>query len=282
MKTKFLESKHSLKNDNLSALKFNQCIAEKVDLVCQPLFQRFGITHFGHIKIFNNKTMFRVANNQAWTQKYFEREFYNDETLYDMSDLSEEKSRLLLLSGDPQGEHQKILCKDFDIWNALAIYNKFNEYGDFWFFGTSPQNSEAVNFYINKLDILKEFILYFKYKLHEEFSNINSDQLIYSKIKEKSNLNDERERIKYFFKTLDIKSYKINDSLSISPKEFESLFFLVQGKTSKEIARLTGMSSRTIEGYLTILRKKTNCHKKTQLIDLFLSNSTFRYLLKRI
>lgn len=78
MKTEIFKPNRPLDLNNLSALKFNESIAEKIDLICAPLFQHFGVTHFGHIKIFNNGTMFRVANNQKWTQNYFEKGYYND------------------------------------------------------------------------------------------------------------------------------------------------------------------------------------------------------------
>ena len=74
MRTGSFDKKALLNSHNLSALAFNEVIAEKVDLVCAPLFQHFGITHFGHIKVFEDRKMFRVANNKRWTKTYFEKE----------------------------------------------------------------------------------------------------------------------------------------------------------------------------------------------------------------
>lgn len=281
MKTGLLKTNRSLETSNFSALKFNESIAEKIDLICTPLFQHFGMTHFGHIKIFNNGSMLRVANNQKWTQRYFENEFYNDGSLYNIHTLSEEKAHFLLLTGEPEGDHLTSLCTEFDIWNALAIYEKFEGYSDFWFFGTSRQNTEAINFYMNKMNILNKFILYFKDKLYDDLNDLDADKLIYSKIQILEETNAEREKIKHFFDLLNIKSYKINDHLSVSKKEFEYLFFLAQGKTSKEIARLTNSSFRTIESHFENIKKKVKCQKKSHLIDFIKNNNIFKSLLNR-
>ena len=104
MKTENFKNNRLLDSHNRSALIFNQEISEKIDLVSTPFFQNTGITHFGYIKIFNDGTMFRMANNKEWTREYFEKEYYND-NIYNMKDVSKDKSRLILLTGEPQGAH---------------------------------------------------------------------------------------------------------------------------------------------------------------------------------
>lgn len=281
MQTKNFQASRHLYSNNLSALRFNESIAEKIDLISAPLFKYFGITHVGHIKIFNNGTMFRVANNEKWTRNYFEKEYYNDTALYKIHDIAEEKTQFLLLTGEPQGEHLTSLCKDFDIWNALAIYERFNEYTDFWFFGTSQQNTEAINFYVNKLALLKKFTIYFKDKLSEDLNRVNSNNIIYSNNKMLEDCPTEKEKMKKFFDIINIKSYKIGEGLSISKKEFEVLYYLIQGKTLKEIARFIEVSFRTIEFHVKNLKRKTKCQKKSQLIDLCLKNNVFPSLLHK-
>lgn len=279
-----MKTKNSLQACNISALNFNQSIAEKVEVICMPLFQYFGITHFGYIKIFNNKTMLRMANNEKWTLKYFEKEFYNDRECYNISKISEAKPHFLLLTGEPQGEHFTSLCKEFDIWNALAIYEKFQDYTDFWFFATSQHNTEALNFYINNKEILRKFTLYFKSKLAEDIHNVKKEKLIHLKNQTPQNFDedeDEDEKINNFFDKTNIKYYKINEDFIVSKKEFEVLYYLIQGKTIKEIARLGNVSFRTIEFHMENLKKKAACHKKSQLIDLCLKSTLFHSLLHK-
>lgn len=275
MKTELSTINNTLEGRNVAALQFNESMVEKIDSICTPLFHHFGMTHFGYIKIYNNGSMLRVANNQQWTRRYFEKGFYNDGSLYNIHTLSKDKSHFLLLTGQPEGEHLSSLCKEFNIWNALAIYEKFDEYIDFWFFGTSRENTEAINFYMNKICVLNKFILYFKDRLFHDLNGIHSDKLIHSNIQILENTNEEKEKIKNFLDSLCIKFYKIDDHVSITKNEFEYLFYLAQGKTSKEIARLTGGSFRTIEFHLDAIKRKAKCQNKAQLIDFIKNNVLF-------
>jgi DNA-binding CsgD family transcriptional regulator len=53
----------------------------------------------------------------------------------------------------------------------------------------------------------------------------------------------------------------------ISKREIECLFFLIRGKTAKNIAKQLGISYRTVEHYIQSLRLKFNCESKVQLIE---------------
>jgi DNA-binding CsgD family transcriptional regulator len=264
---------------NISALNFNEEIASRVDQIAQPLAQYFGISHFGFIRIYENGKMLRMANKPKWTRTYFEKGYYDDIDLYSMRDVQQNESRLLLLTGEPQGEHFTTLCKEFQIWNALGIYEKFEEYSDFWFFSSSPDNTEVINFYLNKVDALKNFSLYFKEKFSQEIKENDPSKLISTRVKITESSLVEKQKVKSLFNNLNINSYKLDDKVSLSKREFECLFYLVQGRTMKEIARFMNLSFRTIEFHLNNVKRKLNCNKKSQVIDTLLKNVVFSSLL---
>ena len=268
--------KGTLDLTNMSSLNFNEKIADKVEDISSPLFQYFGITHFGHIRIFKDGTMLRLATNrQNWTRTFFERACYNDIDLYAMRDVPENESRVALLTGEPQTDHCLFLCKEYNIWNALVIYEKFNEHSDFWFFAGTPNDTEIIKNYINKIDILKKFTRYFKEKFSHDLKNIDPKQLIVSQVRVINNTPSEKEKIKTFINSLNVKYYRLEEQFLVSRKEFECLFYLAQGKTMKETARFMNVSFRTIEFHLNNLKRKTNFHKKSQLIDFFLNHTMF-------
>lgn len=264
---------------NISALDFNQEIASRVDQISQPLAHYFGITHFGFIRIYENGKMLRMANKPTWTRTYFEKGYYNDMDLYSMRDVPQNESRLLLLTGEPQGEHFTTLCKEFQIWNALGMYEKFEKYSDFWFFSSSPNNTEVINFYLNKVDVLKSFSLFFKEKFSQELKENDPSKLISTQVKIRESALVEKHKVQSLFSNLNINSYKLDDNISVSKREFECLFYLVQGRTMKEIARFMNLSSRTIEFHLNNVKKKLNCNKKSQVIETLLRNEIFSSLL---
>lgn len=74
-------------------------------------------------------------------------------------------------------------------------------------------------------------------------------------------------------------TYILNHSqcpLSLTLKQEECLFFLVRGKTIKEIAKILALSPRTIERHIEIIKRKLNCRYKSELIELAI-NAGFLY-----
>lgn len=59
---------------------------------------------------------------------------------------------------------------------------------------------------------------------------------------------------------------------SLSARQTECLFYLSQGHTYKEIAREMSISPRTVEYYIEIIRDKTGCDRKYELVSYFNKN----------
>lgn len=55
--------------------------------------------------------------------------------------------------------------------------------------------------------------------------------------------------------------------LTLSARQEEVLFYLVRGKTTKNIARILNLSARTIESYLNDIKLKLGCSSKSELIE---------------
>lgn len=64
--------------------------------------------------------------------------------------------------------------------------------------------------------------------------------------------------------------YYLNGEISdlkISQREKEVIFYLIRGKTAKEIALMLGLTYRTVERYMDALKIKFDCSSKSQLIE---------------
>lgn len=58
------------------------------------------------------------------------------------------------------------------------------------------------------------------------------------------------------------------NQIKLSTREAECLFFILRGKTAKQIGRYLGISPRTVEEYIQTLKKKFNAQNKYELIDI--------------
>lgn len=57
------------------------------------------------------------------------------------------------------------------------------------------------------------------------------------------------------------------DDFGLSQRESEVLFFLIRGKTAKEIARIIDLSNRTVEKHLDRIKNKLACSTRSELIE---------------
>lgn len=53
----------------------------------------------------------------------------------------------------------------------------------------------------------------------------------------------------------------------LSVRESECLFFLLRGKTTKEIAQILQLSPRTVESYIDHIKIKFACHTRSELLE---------------
>lgn len=261
-----------LDNKNVPAYEFNKSIAETVDNICDPLFKTLGINHFGYIKIFSNKKMFRMANKPEWTEKYFASKLYNDLNFYGMEKIPINGSYSFLFLEEPETPHCKLLCNEFNIWNIFIIFERFKDHGNFWFFGTSRDNTQVLDFYLNRGELVKSFISYFKCKANYLLNNINKDSLIDLDVDPMGGMFQYQKNIDNFLLETEVNKYYLHDEekkdVCLSKREFECLVGLAKGKSVNEIAKALCLSSRTVESHIINSKNKLGAYCKDNLIDI--------------
>ncbi len=58
----------------------------------------------------------------------------------------------------------------------------------------------------------------------------------------------------------------VEKKTQLSSRETECTYYLLKGLSAKEIAKILGLSYRTVELHLINIRKKLNCNKTSTLI----------------
>jgi DNA-binding CsgD family transcriptional regulator len=54
----------------------------------------------------------------------------------------------------------------------------------------------------------------------------------------------------------------------LTPRESETLFFLLRGHTAKEVGKHLGISNRTVETHIESIKNKLDCQTKKEIIEL--------------
>lgn len=262
-----------LKKNHLSFTSGND-IAE----ICQPL-NKLGITSFNYVKTCNDGSQINLANTPTWLEYFYANEFYQVGAFERHPSRYETGYALW-----PQLSGQKIFFEArayFNIDNGITIIEKQTDSCDFYYFGTTTTNTGIVNFYLNNIDLLKRFILYFKDRANLIIKKASEHRIILPNHFEKheSPHNNEsyiHESFKSeFMKEITIKTLKLSGDLEgelLTNKQLSCVTHLIDGKSAKEIAKTLGISYRTVEGHITKLNARFNCHTKTELIAKLLKN----------
>lgn len=70
--------------------------------------------------------------------------------------------------------------------------------------------------------------------------------------------------------------------LCLSEKQSECLFFLLRGKTAKEIAVILQLSSRTVEDHLGEIKSKLKCRTKSEVIEKAIASGYMNIIPKNL
>lgn len=79
-------------------------------------------------------------------------------------------------------------------------------------------------------------------------------------------------------------SYILDQSqpFDLTQKQEICLFFLVRGKTIKEIAKILKISPRTVESHIDSIKNKLKCECKSQLIEKVIEGGFFYHIPKKL
>lgn len=228
--------------------------------ICKPL-NKFGITSFNYIRNYYNGSQVNLSNTPLWLEHFYEQEYYNIGA-FENHPKNYENGALLW----PSLSGQKVFYDArtyYDIDNGITVVEKHQNCCDFFYFGSTSKNTQATNFYINNSDLLKKFILYFresgkKILKAAEKSRIIRPDLLWDKKNNKrdTNLNQLREE---FLNDIKLEEKVLTESFQgkrISSKQACCLHYISKGKTAKEIAKLMGISNRTVEAHIAMLKSK--------------------------
>jgi DNA-binding CsgD family transcriptional regulator len=263
--------------------------AELAEL-CRPL-EMFHIHHFTYQKQFNDGTRISLSNKPQWIDDYYNLKLYQS-SLFEQKP-STYKSAFNIWLGDYDLLVYRHGREVYNTSHCISITEPEQDACAHYLFSTAPDKPEAIHYLSNNMDILYHFILFIKDRGIDILKKAHKNRLIV----QKSFIDPEPSPIdnKNFFQIMEINkqrffdqtsilkdssensliipsaSYpstiKINNiSIPLTPREADCLYFLIQGKTAKEIGKLLSVSNRTVEIYIAQLRSKTGSKNRVELL----------------
>jgi DNA-binding CsgD family transcriptional regulator len=265
-------------HSHLIALNYNRAINEHISALNEPLVNMCGLSLLTFRRFSNAGELLYIFNNNPWMEYSFENICWNSNSFGSrINQLSHQKFVNYIWPDFPDSQ-DPVYCAlyEHNIWNGIIMYRKYDDCIEAFAFAAERENNIIKNFYVNSINILNNYIAYFKDKAHDLIHPIdknifipyNLDVLKNSIIPEKNIANFfERTKVSKFFLAIN------GRDIPLSKREMECLFHLSIGKSMKEVALLLKLSPRTVESYLNSSKTKTESTASV-LFEAFL-NSKF-------
>lgn len=133
--------------------------ARAIDSICAPL-KEIGIKYFTLLRNYKDGSKINLSNSADWIESYYTRKLYNSSVFENVLDLY--SNGFALWEPFKQLEALQYARQSIDSDHGITLIDKADEYCDFYFYSTSSTNPQIINFYLNNLDLLQRFALYFR------------------------------------------------------------------------------------------------------------------------
>lgn len=258
---------------NFQAYKYAEATASKFNRICDPLFKS-NIKIFAYFRFFYDGRYLYLCNDLNWLRFCLENVHNNEGTSLgqEIGHVPEDNYHCFLWP-TVKTDYLMSALYDFNIWNGLSIFKQREDSVELWGFAGDRQTENMQNFYIENIDLLKDFTASFNLNAAELILPTANNLAIYKDFKPQIHLDDyDRSKINEFIKATPIKKRPLITSsgeVFLSTKELECLNFLASGKTAKQIAQDFKASTRTIEKHLENIKQKIGNGDKATIIRIY-------------
>jgi DNA-binding CsgD family transcriptional regulator len=160
--------------------------------------------------------------------------------------------------------------EELDSGNGIAIINKQDNYCEFVSFMGSSKDAHLLNFCINNINFLKDFISYFQYVFKKQIVLAEKHKFTLPDYEK-----DNKSKPPFFALQADseyfaekIKMFLLKKRIgSLSNREIYIIDNLAAGETAKQIGMKANISYRTVEKHIEHIKDKLNCRNTAALIN---------------
>lgn len=255
------------------SFEFNKSIQPRLAEICEPL-KLLGISNFGYVKISKDHKSFRISNHDDYTDKWYNLEVYNQAATINR-----------LLENQSEGESANTKCylwntdqnlltqvrREVNMWNGASIYINRGDCVESWAFGGTIEDTALPNFIVNNLDVFKRFFNYFRSSAKDIIDTSDTSKLIDMNMGYSQTALASNKALSEFLSRISINKHFIgrdNQHFLLSSRELQCLIHKEQGLSAKEMARVMGISHRTVESYFENIKVKSGLGNINQVLSI--------------
>jgi DNA-binding CsgD family transcriptional regulator len=263
-----MENKNRVLEGISNLRSYNLEILPTLNSLSSPLKDKFNLSFLTFRRLYANGRIIHISNHKDWLENSLSNKFWQSMTsLKRINSINLNQQYAHLWDENAyKKDHVYNAMYENDLWHGITIYDKHDSYVDLWAFATDRSNYQIKNLYVNRLNILKQFILYLHDKAHPIFFPNNIDLSISTN--NIFSINKEYNNIEEVINLFGINKYYIDHKTNVylTSQEFKCLYHLSNGKSVKEIASILRLSPRTAECHINSIKLKTNSQFKCEII----------------
>ncbi|WP_162263100.1 helix-turn-helix transcriptional regulator [Legionella birminghamensis] len=238
--------------------------APEVHQLCEPL-KAMGINHFSHVRVSREKQFSFISLNPEFVSHYLDNAYFDFDVHRIVPSAAEQYFIRDLQSLTGRTRALQKAFNEYGFGHSFTILRSVNGVIDAYNFATEFGNSGINGQYLEKLDFLKQFLLYFHAQV-ETCDLKKAYELSLSLQKQGAGFQEDmaykKERL----------SLPVPDRVAVPGtesyltfREYECMCWLAKGKTQQEIAEILSLSLRTVKAHVGQVRKKMDCRNQFQL-----------------
>lgn len=248
-------------------LHISLSLSEKVLAICTPFFKSYQLNAFSYSRVYPDGERTELWSDiQAFEHTFFKKKyivgaytpqyFGNDESyIYLPSKVNEYPLQWKNKYTNQLTDQREYFNHD----HCFIVINREPKFYEYSIFYAPVALRSVLNFYVNNLDILKNFSAHFKV-IAADLINLADANRLRSDILLSITENNAP--------LLQDKKYECVLSNALSTHETQITHLLRTGKTAREVGEILHISKRTAESHIEHIKIKLNCCNKSELIDL--------------
>ena len=267
-----------------------------VNQICKPLFEKTHVKYFDYSHYYKDGSLLIFTSNPRFIFDVIQKKLYP--TANEFQAFFKQGMRLTFLSENThlpnaasendldKYENNIVLAKNHNIHHRLYIAEGRKDHVRLGGFAIDENKQSIFEFYLNSVDVLENFIVYFESKIETLLSKKKNHKIIILPcfVEEPEN------NVLIKFEGLDLAANFIPDTFSLSVRdknivltrrELECLAFSLKGYSTKETAKILKISPKTIENRIYRTRNKLGHAPKVELRKLLFDHKLF-YLFDKL
>lgn len=167
-----------MKGININEKHISITSSNNVIEICKPLFKQFGLTFFFYARLFYDNTLYVLTTDILWHKHAFENRFI-----------------VIPLKLPPNLKYASFFClwsdllpelilseaKKFKINQPISYIELTRNYFDLYAFATNVNTNLIISNYLNNVNILKKFAVYFKEEARKLIKLCDKDRIFIPK-----------------------------------------------------------------------------------------------------